>query len=108
VWLRADLVHTRRGRLVAAAWRTPIVYLSVELERGGERWYRLVPSVARAGFLLSPLVADNAGFIALLDGSWPQLLAADRVRALTLHTEFGDGWYWEPKVQVEFQELTVR
>jgi hypothetical protein len=108
VWLRADLVRTRRGRLVAAAWRAPIVYLSVELERGGERWYRLVPGAARAGFLLSPLVADNAGFVALLDGSWTQLLAADRVRALTLHTEFGDGWYWEPKARVELQELTVR
>jgi hypothetical protein len=108
LWLRVDPVRTRRGGLVAAAWRGPIVYLSVELGSGGERWYRLVPGAARVGFLLSPLVADNAGFVALLDGSWPQRLAADRVRALMLHTEFGDGWYWEPSVRVELQELTVR
>ena len=108
LWLRADLIRTRRGGLLAAAWRGPIVYLSVELGAGGERWYRLVPGAARAGFLLSPVVVDNAGFVALLDGSWPQLLAADRVRALTLHTEFGDGWYWEPTVHVELQELTMR
>jgi len=94
--------------MVAAAWRGPIVYLSVELGSGSERWYRLVPGAARAGVLLSPLVADNAGFVALLDGSWPRLLAADRARALTLHTEFGDGWYWEPRVRVELRELTIR
>ncbi len=108
IWLRADPVRTVRGGLVSLAWRGPIVYLSVELAGGGERWYRMAPGAARAGFLLSPLVVDNAGFVALLDGSWPQRLAGHRVRALSLHTEFGDGWYWEPRVRVELQELTIR
>jgi len=108
LWLRVDPVRTRRGGLVAAAWRGPIVYLSVECGTGGERWFRLVPGAARAGFLLSPLVVNNAGMVALLDGSWPRELAAERVHAMTLHTEFGDGWYWEPEVHVELQELTIR
>lgn len=108
IWLRADPVRTTAGDLVSLAWRGPIVYLRVELVGGGDRWYRMAPGAARAGFLLSPLVVDNAGFVALLDGSWPERLASDRVRALALHTEFGDGWYWEPRVRVELQELTIR
>lgn len=108
LWLRVDPVRTRRGGLVAASWRGPVVYLSVELANGRESWHRLVPGAARAGFLLSPLVVDNAGFMALLDGSWPEGLAGRQVRALSVHTEFGDGWYWEPKVRIELQELTIR
>jgi hypothetical protein len=108
LWLRADPVRTTRGDLVSLAWRGPIVYLSIELAGGGERWYRVTPGATRAGFLLSPLVVDNAGFVALLDGSWPQRLADQRVRALALHTEFGDGWYWEPRVRVELRDLTIR
>jgi hypothetical protein len=107
VWLRLDLVRTNLGDVVSAAARGPIVFISVELAAGEERWYRLVPGAARAGFLLSPLVSDNRDFVALHDGRWPERLAADRVRALTLHTEFGDGWYWEPTVHVEFREMAV-
>jgi hypothetical protein len=84
------------------------VYLSVESAAGREHWYRLVPGAARAGFLLSPLVVDNAGMAALFDGSWPERLATQRVRALALHTEFGDGWYWEPGVRIELRDLTIR
>ena len=68
----------------------------------------MVPGAARAGFLLSPLVVNNAGMVALLGGSWHRELAADRVHAMTLHTEFGDGWYWEPRVRVELRDLTIR
>jgi hypothetical protein len=107
VWLRLDLVRKNLGDVVSAAARGPIVFISVELAAGEERWYRLVPGAARAGFLLSPLVSDNQAFVALHDGSWPRGLAANRVRALTLHTEFGDGWYWEPTVHVEFREMAI-
>jgi hypothetical protein len=108
LWLRVDPVRTRRGGLLAVACRGPIVYLSVESAAGREHWYRLVPGAARAGFLLSPLVVDNAGMAALFDGSWPERLATQRVRALALHTEFGDGWYWEPGVRIELRDLTIR
>ena len=108
LWLRADPVRTTAGDLVSLAWRGPIVYLRVDLAGGGDRWYRMAPGAARAGFLLSPLVVDNAGFVALLDGSWSQRLAGQQVHALSLHTEFGDGWYWKPRVRVELQELTIR
>jgi hypothetical protein len=108
LWLRAELVRTRLGGLVSLAWRGPIVYLRVKLNGGGERWYRMAPGAARTGFLLSPLVADNAGFVALLDETWPDRLAGQQVRDLSLHTEFGDGWYWKPRFRIELQDLTIR
>jgi hypothetical protein len=109
LWTRIDPVRTARGHLFSTLARGPILYLRVELADGGQdRWYRLVPGAARAGFLLSPLVEDTAGFRSMLGGNWPRQLAQARVRALSIETEFGAGWYWGGEVRVELQELSVR
>ena len=60
------------------------------------------------GLIHPQLVEDEAGFRALLDGSWPRRLASDRVRALTVETEFGAGRYWDDEVRVELEEISIQ
>jgi len=107
LWLRVEAERTTRGRLAAAAFRGPLLYLRVELANGSERWYQIVSDMARAGFLLSPVVADTRDFASLMDGSRPHRLAGKRVTALQLATEFGAGWYWRQPIRVELSELNI-
>lgn len=108
LWMRVEMARRSAGRLVATAYRGPILYLRVEPLRGGERWFRMVPGSAAGGFLLSPLIASNADFRSLLDGSWQSLLAPAHIEAITLFTEFGAGWYWQDDVRLELQEISLR
>ncbi len=105
LWIRVVSHRTGAGRAATAVFRAPVLYLRVELANGTERWYRILPGMAQAGFLLSPLVDDTRAFAFLLDGSWPQRLDQHRIRSLSFASEFGEDWYWKPTIQVELQEL---
>lgn len=105
-WMRVHTERTARGRLAAAAFRGPVLLMRIELANGTERWYRILPGMARAGFLLSPVVTDTRDFAYLMNGSWPTLLAGKQVTALEFATEFGAGWYWRQPLRVEIGELT--
>ncbi len=107
LWVRVEMEGTAAGRMASTALRAPILYLRVELANGTERWYRIIPGMARAGFLLSPLVDDAAGFASLLDGSWPGRLNRMRVRSLSLASEFGESWFYTPGIRVELQEFHI-
>jgi hypothetical protein len=66
IWARIDLHQTRRDELVGMLLAAPLVYIDIGLSDGAMREYRLVPALARDGFLLSPVVEDTAGFMRLL------------------------------------------
>jgi hypothetical protein len=107
LWVRIRMERTAAGRAAAAVFRGPVPYVRVELANGTERWHRIVPGMARSGFLLSPLVDDTRAFSFVLEGSWPERLDEKRIRSLSFASEFGEDWYWKPTIRVEIQELNI-
>ena len=107
LWVRIRMERTAAGRAAAAVLRGPVPYVRVELANGTERWHRIVPGMARSGFLLSPLVDDTRAFSFVLEGSWPERLDEKRIRSLSFASEFGEDWYWKPTIRVEIQELNI-
>jgi hypothetical protein len=107
VWLRAEFNRGIPAPIAGAAFRGPILYVQIELASGDERWYRIVPGMAEAGFLLSPLVTNNRDFAALMDGSWSRRLADRRVTKIEFATEFGAKWYWNEPIRVELATLEI-
>lgn len=65
VILRAEVTPNLAGRLASFALRPPILHIAVRLADGREREFRLVSGMARAGFLLSPMVDGALAFAAL-------------------------------------------
>ena len=68
-WATLDIRLDLAGRLLSALFRPPLPGLVVRLSDGTTRRFHLVPAMAAAGFLLTPLV-DNA--------SDYEVLSADR------------------------------
>lgn len=89
VWAVIELKPTVGGRIGSALLKPPPVTIEVELASGERRMFRLIPAMARAGFLLSPLIDDAAGFAALAKpgGRDASRLTAARVVALTIRVE---------------------
>ncbi len=65
VWAELEINKTPLGSLITALYKPPTLVLAVSLRDGRRLYFRLVPGMACGGFLLSPLVNDNASFVAL-------------------------------------------
>ncbi|WP_420564166.1 hypothetical protein [Thalassobaculum sp.] len=62
-----DLRLSAAGRLLTLLHQMPTVEIAVTLADGSERRHRLIPGIARAGFILSPYMADAADARALFE-----------------------------------------
>jgi hypothetical protein len=69
IWARIDVRATTRDALIGALLSAPVVYVSIALNDDGVLAYRLVPALAREGFLLSPVVANTEDFKRLIAGA---------------------------------------
>lgn len=91
LWVRIDLKPTLLGRLADVLYKRPQVYVDVVLTDGQKVRYRLVPAMARGGFLLSPIVVDRNAFVSLASGQWRKDLAHWTVSTITVVTD--PSWY---------------
>lgn len=81
-----ELAPTLLGRLSMLLFKPDQLYLSVDLGHGEQRVYRFIPSMALAGFVLSPLVESTAEFARLANGQPPSLhdtRVVQRIRILS-------------------------
>jgi hypothetical protein len=79
VWVEIQVERTILGRLADLLFRAPDVRLEVVTADGRVDQYRLVPELARSGFLLSPLIADRLAFARLTSNTWQEDLAGAEV-----------------------------
>jgi hypothetical protein len=67
-FMRVKIDKTLFGRLVDVLFRPPIVWMRVALADGTEWRARIVPAIAREGFLLRPLIVTSRDFWCLAAG----------------------------------------
>jgi hypothetical protein len=62
LWVQIDLPLTMRGKLMQQLYKPAIISLVLRFSDGGTHAFRLIPKVASAGFLISPVIPNNAAF----------------------------------------------
>ncbi|MEW6752033.1 MAG: hypothetical protein AB1505_13800 [Candidatus Latescibacterota bacterium] len=107
LWATVDLRPSLSGRLWAALYKPPEALLELRLRDGSAPVYRLVPAVAREGFVLSPAITDRLSFplLAATDGRTylaPQ--EADLVRIVPGRGALGSRAF-QPRVRVGLSRL---
>ncbi len=103
VWATLDIRLNLAGQALAALFRPPLLDLAVDLDDGTERRFRLVPGLASAGFLLSPLV-DNASDYEVLATGRPAG-AARRVVRFTVRASRLGRLFYAPGIAVSLRAL---
>jgi len=66
-----ELPPTLWGRLSMLLFKPDPLYIEVTLVNGENKAYRFIPSMARTGFVLSPLVESTVEFAQLATTTWP-------------------------------------
>ena len=83
IWAKLEVTPTWLGAIATKLYKPPILWLKVRAPRG-EAAFRLIPGMARAGFLLSPAVTDFSEFSALAATGWQRQLASNEVARITV------------------------
>jgi hypothetical protein len=98
--------------MLLRAWslldRPPILVLTVLLASGQPRSYRLVPGIARAGFLISPVIEEDDEFVRLASGR-RATLAPHEVEAISVASSDSNdpSWAYGPEYEVRFFALDI-
>ena len=105
IWATLDLRPNLAGRLLSALFRPPLLSLAVRLDDGTQRRFRLVPALAAAGFLLSPLVDNASDYEALSAGR--RTGAARRVTGFAVEATPAGRWFYAPGIAVTLRSLDL-
>lgn len=84
VWAELDFQRTFKGSLLSLLYKPEKLLLMVGLKNGEQRFYTLVPGMAKTGFLLSPLIVDNNAFICAATGTNIESLDGQQVASATI------------------------
>lgn len=103
LFVRADLRLTLLGRALGLLFKTPMLLVHTETVTGKKATWRLVSGMARAGFVLSPLVETTADFARLYAD--PARSAHQRVARITIQPGWGAGWIWQTAFAVQLSTL---
>ena len=103
VWAEIEIKETLAGHLCSFFYKPTVLTAGIELADHTEKTVRIIPGMARAGFLVSPYIADNASFLALAEGD-QAVLSSQAVASLTFHESggFGPAFCYQPQIKIRF------
>lgn len=100
IFVQMDIKPSLLGRLAGLLFRTDRLQLTVKLQGGESKTFRLVSGMSRAGFILSPLVENNNEFLMLYGDN--ALLDQKRIESISLGTSSGKTLLWTGTYRVSF------
>jgi len=92
--------------VVDFVFKLPVIELGITLEDRTVLQNRLVPDVARSGFLLSPIIFSGQAFARLLRKDPAILGPTRRVSSVQVLGPAGVSWLYDQSVQFDFRELS--
>jgi hypothetical protein len=90
IFAEIDMEPTLFGRLMKTVFKPTQVRILLKLSDGTRRDYRMLPSMMKTGFFLSPLVEDTQGFAQFVGGDERSLSGAV-VKEMTI-VPYHPGW----------------
>ncbi|MFD2423375.1 hypothetical protein ACFSUI_03765 [Ralstonia solanacearum] len=86
-----------------ALYKVSPLVIGLNLESGETQWFRLPSEMARAGFIVSPLIQSTSDFALLYANENP---LGGRVKSFSIRASAGD-WLWKERYTVHFKNIAV-
>src|SRR5262249_5523994 len=104
-FVRMNIEKTLFGRLVDAVFRPPLVWMRVTLANGASWRSRIIPGIAREGFLLSPVIATSRDFCRLAAERTDVMLPP--AKQISIETSALGRYVYAAPLQVSFSSLSL-
>jgi len=103
LWAEIDTEHSAAGSMLDGIFKAPPLYAQVALADGGRAEFRIVPSVARGGLLLTPLITTGEGLAMLALGR--PFPPTHEVLSIQLRSD--GAWAYRPTVRIRLYTLAI-
>jgi hypothetical protein len=105
LYAEIDVQKTLFGELVSAFYKPPQLHITTTLKDGTSKTFRFVASMARSGFIVTPLI-ENAGEFGLLFGDEEQL-GDKAVGLITIYSDEKIPLSWQPRYSLKLSRLSL-
>jgi hypothetical protein len=103
IFIVVDARLSAAGKLIGVLYKDPSLTLTVTMGNGERLIYRVNADMMETGFILSPLVTTNEGFIRLFDPS-TRSRQEERVQKIALNVSGGLTACWKKDYTVAFEQ----
>jgi hypothetical protein len=104
LWAEVEVKRSLVGNIVHALYKSPHVLLESRTADDVTHVFQIVPELGKAGFLMSPLVQNNAAFAELYRGRG---ISGDIVRSITISSPEAPNYFWEKKIRLRLWSLRI-
>jgi hypothetical protein len=107
VWAEIEINKSLLGSIISTLYKPPALMLTVFLHNGRQENFRLIPGMARSGFLLSPLVDSEKSFARLASHDGLNALANMEITSVIVSaaTESGSTLCYQSPIKLRFYRL---
>jgi hypothetical protein len=102
VWCVMDIKESTLGKLRSFLYKPPILFISVADKDDRSTVYRILPSIARCGFILDPHLQSQADIIGLKTGAVPK---PEHVSSFALITDDSSKKYFDSHITIHLSRL---
>lgn len=104
IWAELKVKRSPPGDIVHALYKSPHVLLESRTADNVTHVFQIVPELGQAGFLMSPLVQNNAAFTELYRGRADR---ADTIRSITISSPEAPDFFWKRTFRLTLWVLNV-
>lgn len=105
IFINVEIKPTLLGRLTSTLFKPSQLQITLELENGERKQYRIIAGMAKSGFLLSPLVESTTEFGMLYGQSG--YLSGKFVKSFSIAPYGSRSMLWDEKYTVTFNTIKV-
>ncbi|KTD01395.1 transmembrane protein [Fluoribacter gormanii] len=98
-----ELTPNILGALATIVFKPQQLHITMYLNNGATRQYRLVANMAKSTFLLSPLIESTVEFSLLYKNN--NELDIKKVKSLVIATNQKNNWHWNNEYTINFKQL---
>ena len=107
LWAEMEINKSVFGNIVSVFYKPTILRMMVSMRGGQNLYFRLVPGMARGGFLLSPVIGDKSSFISLASTDGWRNLSGLEVTTITISaaTKSGATLCYQSRIKLRLYRL---
>jgi hypothetical protein len=103
IFAKIEIKPTIIGRLANILFKTSELQITLELNSGIKKQYRLIAGMARSGFVISPLIENTTEFSILYRND--RFLNDKLVKSVAIETRGGGNIFWNEEYIITFGEI---
>jgi hypothetical protein len=101
-----DIQPTLLGRALSALYKLPELHMTMQLRDGRVRNYRVISTMMKTDFLITPLVKNTEEFLLLAAGG-NKYLTGNEVKTITLSSGGRLGLFWNKTYSISLRKLNL-